>query len=111
MGMMAVFALVSSIVQVGFLYNEEALEPNLEKINPLSGLQRMFSMRSLAEGIKSLLKLILVSAVVWFLFKDELARLPHLSQLSVEEIMSYAGELAFRGFVSAQGVVFSCEVF
>lgn len=96
MGMMAVFALVSSIVQVGFLYNEEALEPNLEKINPLSGFQRIFSMRSLAEGIKSLLKLILVSAVVWFLVKDELPRLPYLSQLSVQEIMSYAGELAFR---------------
>ena len=45
-----IMSVVSSVAQVGFLINEEAMKFNLQKINPVSGLKRLFSLKSLFEG-------------------------------------------------------------
>lgn len=95
-GLLLVLSFISTVVQVGFLYNEEALDFDLEKINPLNGLRRIFSLRSLVEGLKSMLKLTLVTAVVYSLVKDEVALLPRLSFFSIEQIMAYTGGLTIR---------------
>ncbi len=94
--MLLLLSIVSTVVQVGFLYNEEAMNFDLEKINPMSGLKRIFSMKSLVEGLKSLLKLIFVCATVYWLVKDELQVLPRLSALSIEQIMAYTGTLTVK---------------
>lgn len=95
-GMLLLLSIISTVVQVGFLYNEEVLEFDLEKINPLNGLKRIFSMRALVEGLKSCIKLILVVAVVYSLVKDEVRLLPQLTFWSVEQILSYAGSLTVK---------------
>lgn len=58
-------ALVSSMVQVGFLLSSTPVSPSLQKINPLEGLKRMFSKRALVELLKSLLKLGGVALIVY----------------------------------------------
>ena len=40
-------AILASLVQHGFLLSLEPLKPNFSKINPLTGLKRLFSSRSL----------------------------------------------------------------
>ncbi|MBK7890249.1 MAG: EscU/YscU/HrcU family type III secretion system export apparatus switch protein [Bdellovibrionales bacterium] len=94
--MLLLLSIISTVVQVGFLYNEEVLEFDLEKINPLNGLKRLFSMRAMVEGLKSFIKLILVVAVVYSLVKDEVRLLPQLTFWSVEQILSYAGSLTVK---------------
>ncbi|MDX9731087.1 MAG: flagellar biosynthesis protein FlhB [Bdellovibrionales bacterium] len=94
--MLAVLSIASTVLQVGLLHNEEAMNFNLDKINPINGFKRIFSMKSVVEGIKSLLKLVLVMAVVYWLVKDEMQVLPRLSFLSVEQIMSYTGSLTVK---------------
>jgi len=47
----------------GPVFTFETLQPKLEKISPLKGLKRMFSTKSLAEFIKSILKLIIITTV------------------------------------------------
>lgn len=95
-GMLLLLSIISTVVQVGFLYNEEVLEFDLEKINPINGLKRLFSMRALVEGLKSCIKLTLVVAVVYSLVKDEVRLLPQLTFWSVEQILSYAGSLTVK---------------
>ena len=62
-------ATLSIIVQVGFLQIEDALEPKLEKIDPLNGFKRIFSLKSLMEGLTALVKIIMVGLVSCFGFK------------------------------------------
>lgn len=54
---------VTQFVQVGPLLTLHPLQPSLSKINPLSGMQRLFSMRSMMHAVISVLKLLVVLLV------------------------------------------------
>src|SRR3954469_18997844 len=51
-------------LQFGLLLSSESLMPSLEKTSPLSGLKRIFSMRSLSDFLKGLLKIAIVGGIV-----------------------------------------------
>ncbi len=57
LGMLATFMIS------GPVFTFETMKPKLEKISPLKGIKRLFSTRSLAEFIKSILKLVVLSLV------------------------------------------------
>ncbi len=48
--------LISSYMQVGFLFTTEPLMFKFDKINPLQGFKKIFSLKSLVEMTKSILK-------------------------------------------------------
>jgi flagellar biosynthetic protein FlhB len=65
-GLMLV-GLASSFAQVGFLFTFEPLQPNLGRLNPLSGMKKIFmSRRSTTEVGKNLLKVIIVGLVAYW---------------------------------------------
>jgi len=47
----------------GPVFTFETLQPKLEKISPMKGIKRLFSTKSLAELVKSILKLSIISTV------------------------------------------------
>ncbi|MES2964153.1 MAG: flagellar biosynthesis protein FlhB [Bdellovibrionota bacterium] len=96
LGMLGVMAVAGTVVQVGLLNNEEALEFKFEKLNPVAGFQRIFSLRSLVEGLKSIIKLCLVISVVTIMVKDQVVMVPTLVALSVNQLMIFMGELTVR---------------
>ena len=95
-GMLMIMGIGSSVVQTGLLNNEEAFEIDLERINPVSGMQRIFSLRALAEGIKAIFKLILVGAVVTVLVKEQIVKVPGLVSLSINQLVVFAGDITMR---------------
>ncbi len=94
----AVVGVASTFVQVGFLNVEDALAPKLEKLDPIQGFKRVFSMRSLVEGLKALAKIILVALVVGLIIKSEIIVFPKLINYSVEQLISYMGQTALKMF-------------
>jgi flagellar biosynthetic protein FlhB len=56
-----------NIAQVGFLFTTKPLMPKLERISPLKGLKRIFSVKTLSELVKSLIKVICLG---WLLYKN-----------------------------------------
>jgi len=64
LGMLMVFFIT------GPVFSFETLKPKLEKVSPLKGLKRLFSTRSLAEFIKSILKLVVISVACWVVVID-----------------------------------------
>lgn len=91
LGIAFIIGISSSLLQVGFLQVEDALTPKFEKLNPVSGLQRVFSLRALSEGVKALLKFILIGGVVYLVLKGEVQQLPFISQWDVSQITTYMG--------------------
>ena len=53
----------ASLLVGGWNFSVQALTPKLERLDPIKGLGRMFSMRSLVELVKSILKFLFISAV------------------------------------------------
>ena len=63
--MVMVVGVAGALAQGGFFLATSAVKPKLSKLNPLQGLKRLFSMRTLWEGGKMLLKASVVVLVVW----------------------------------------------
>lgn len=96
--MAGVISVVSTIAQTGILSVEDALMPDLSKINPLEGFKRVFSLKAFVEGFKSLLKLLAIGVVLYFLLKSEAAKIPLLINYNIEEILQYIGGILVRLF-------------
>jgi flagellar biosynthesis protein FlhB len=95
----------SSILQIGFLFSEEALSPNLEKINPLAGLKRLFSWKSLVEGLKSILKLCVIGYTAYLVLKGAADTLPRIGFLAPGQMLEYLGSEMFRMILGMGGVL------
>ncbi|ODN30682.1 flagellar biosynthesis protein FlhB [Fervidobacterium thailandense] len=59
----ALFALIVGLIQTRFLFTLKPLKLDLSRLNPITGLKRMFSLRSLFELAKAIFKLVIVGVV------------------------------------------------
>lgn len=66
------------------------LKPKGSRINPVSGLKRIFGLQGLIELGKSLLKLILLGAIAWWWASGALPGLMGLGRGSIEAQIAYA---------------------
>jgi len=96
LGGLVVIALVVNISQVGLKFSMKALIPTGAKFNPISKLKEMFfSSRSMVEVLKSLFKLIVISAFTYFVLADLVAKSTLLVELSMSEIMQFMLDSAY----------------
>jgi flagellar biosynthesis protein FlhB len=90
----------SSVLQVGFLQVEEALQFKFEKINPFSGFKRIFSLKAFVEGVKALIKIILISAVTYFVIKSEVHLFLRAMDWEVEQSLLFLSQILFKVLLS-----------
>ena len=75
----AAFGLLVEFLQAGPIFALEKVKPNLEHLNPASGVKKMFSLDNFVEVLKSIAKTAILFAVVYLVcanVMDELAWLP-----------------------------------
>ena len=65
-----VLGLAVNIGQVGFHVTAEALSPKWDRINPLSGLKRLFSLRGTVELVKGIAKMAIVGGICYSTIRD-----------------------------------------
>ena len=66
-----IIGLVTGFAQVGFVMSLESIKPSLEKINPLAGFKKLFSVNSIFEGIKAFLKSFIFGYIAWSVIKGQ----------------------------------------
>ena len=71
----AVIGIVGNVAQIGFLFTFEPIIPKLEKLNPVEGAKKIFSMKNLFEFFKNVVK---VSFLGYLLYKIIWASVPDL---------------------------------
>ncbi len=89
--LMAMIAIVAQLQQVKFLFTLEPLRPKPEKLNPVTGTAKLFSTRNLVKTIVNVLKIIVVSVVVWMAVSssaEEIAALPVLGVVEAFRTMT-----------------------
>jgi flagellar biosynthesis protein FlhB len=76
-GALIAMVLLASVVLGGWNFTTQALTPDFSRLNPLSGLKRLFGLHGVSELAKALLKCLVVGAVcagiVSWIFGDVLA--------------------------------------
>jgi flagellar biosynthesis protein FlhB len=85
-----------NVIQSGFMLTGEPMVPKLSKLNPLSGLKRLFSLRALVELLKSLIKVTIVGTTAYRMLKGEMDQIPALIALSTSEIVAFIGSVALK---------------
>ncbi len=86
-------AFLSDVVQVGWKPTTKPLKPKGNKINPISGFKRIFSVNSLAELIKSVAKIGLIIYICYSYLKDKWPLLYSLYDMPLMQALSLEAEL------------------
>lgn len=68
-----VVGVVLNYLQVGFLLTGETIKFKLSKLNPINGLKQMFSIRSLVELAKNLMKIAILTLVAYNYLRNKMA--------------------------------------
>lgn len=84
-----------NLAQVGLHFLPEKIAPDLQRLDPISGLQRMFSLENFVKLGLSLLKLGLVAAVAYVAVADQLDEICGLTALSTMQVGSFLLDLLF----------------
>lgn len=94
--MVVITGVASNILQFGFIFSPRSLELNLSRINPIEGVKRLTSLRSLLDLGKSLIKIAIVGYVAYLLIRREFYNFTMLVDADVNYILSYAGRVTLR---------------
>ena len=70
LGATAVLAVVATFAQTRMLVSAESLKPKFNRISPLQGFKRLFSLRSVVEALKGLLKITILLYLIYSYFQD-----------------------------------------
>ena len=89
-------AFVCNLLQVGFKVTTEPIKPNFGKMNPLSGMQKLFSVQSLFELGKSIAKIVLIAYVVYSYLKGEQTSIFLLYDMSLQQGIALMGNLTIN---------------
>jgi flagellar biosynthetic protein FlhB len=91
-----VLALATNVLQTGFLLLPQGLAPKFSHVNPWQGLQRLFSMHSIHELLKSLLKIGLVGYIAFLAVAADVEQFFSLSGQGIEDIARQLSSSALR---------------
>jgi flagellar biosynthetic protein FlhB len=90
--------LAGNIGQIGFEMHGESMHPKLTKLNPIAGLKKLVSLRSLVELVKSIIKILFIGGIAFGIVKKETTAMPALMQQEVVDILLFVGRVAFKIF-------------
>ncbi|HZY20757.1 MAG TPA: EscU/YscU/HrcU family type III secretion system export apparatus switch protein [Ramlibacter sp.] len=63
-------AVVGTVAQTGLVLSAGPLKLDLQRVNPMTGLRRIFSMRTLFDGARACLKLAVLLLAAWYALKS-----------------------------------------
>lgn len=94
-----VLALLVESLQTGFLLTFETLVPKLEKLNPLEGAKKFFSLKQYVELLKSSIKMVIVIWIVLDVIKNEFFMVLIAQQLTLWQLMAFTGNIIMKVIV------------
>ncbi len=106
-------AVMAPFLLGGWVFAPKALALKPERMDPLKGLKRMFSVQSIAEMVKGVLKTLLLIGVVAWVVSNERDNLFAMLAQPIELALPAFGRmlvLAFMAFVAALAVIALIDV-
>ena len=104
--LMYFIAIVSTVLSGGLVFSMGMVMPKFSKLNPLSGLQRIFGMKSLIELGKSIAKFVVVGGILLLQVSNHMDELLNLANMDLNQAIAIAGKLIVDAcFWLAMGLV------
>ena len=87
--------LVALFAQIGWLFSLEPLTPNLNKLNPINGIKRLFGVRAVMTALINFGKLLLVGSVAYATLSGSAAAILFSSTYEYQEMLLLGSDLLF----------------
>lgn len=104
-GMMMASIIASSLALGGWLISAKPLQPQLSRLSILKGLKRMFSIRSIVELVKSILKVVLVAGTLFLTLNNIMKDVLTLSMKPVTIAIKDSLSIATWSLISFSGAL------
>ncbi len=88
-------AIVISMAQTKLLVNFKSLKPKFDRMNPIQGIKKLFSLKGFIEVLKSLLKIFLLMYIIYICISKKLDMLPKLIDSTIDEVALFTGNVIF----------------
>ena len=105
-----VVGLAVNFFQVGRNVSAEKIQPKFDNLNPINGVGRMFSKRSLVELVKSVLKIVVIGFFIYNYLKDEIFTMPQFIFYDLGTSLAKMSEIIFTLAFQVIGVIFVLAV-
>ncbi len=92
----AVSGFAAGYFQVGALMSWEAVKPDLNKLNPIQGLKKIFSKKNLVEFLKNVIKLTFIGYLIYDVIVNSIPDLVTFSYGESDQIIPALGTLVKR---------------
>jgi flagellar biosynthetic protein FlhB len=102
----AVLGFASSVLQVGLNVSGKVLQFKGERLNPLSGITRMFSMQAGVECAKSIAKILIIGFIVYSFIRDKYSQIAGLTGSNYFTTCSIIGQLVWQVLLRAAVALF-----
>jgi flagellar biosynthetic protein FlhB len=103
--LVAAVAILAPVLLSGWLFTFQALAPDFSRLNPLSGLGRIFSWRGVIELGKAVLKSLLVGGMAAIVVWSERAEILGLVNEPLEPAIMHLGQLLGVTFLTVAGAL------
>ena len=97
--LMVLIALIAPTLLGGWSFSAKAMAPKFSKLNPVSGIKRMFSASALLELFKALAKFTLVISMAIFFMYTVFGEILALGIEPLKLAMAHSGELIIKAFI------------
>ncbi len=96
LGLLFIAAFLAPFVQIGPLFAPKAIKPDISKISLIKGWKRLFSMRSIMEFVKGILKLCVISLAAGIIIYPYFSNMEHVIGLPLPLLMNELYILVIR---------------
>ncbi len=96
---------LSSFMQIGWLFTTKPLEPDLSKFDPIKGMAKFVSKRSMLEVVKSLSKVLLIGYVAYQTVSGQFEQGLYLIDMPPVSTISYLSRIAFAVLLKTCGIL------
>jgi len=93
--MLFVVGLSVNLLQTGFVLSAHPLKFDIEKLNPISGMRRILSVRGIVRFLMSMMKIVVVGTVAYLSLRSEMRLLPATMELEVADLFKHVVRAAF----------------
>lgn len=94
--LIAIFlGIIPTVAQTRGLFTMKALKPKFSRLNPLSGIKKLFSMQSIVSILKGLIEVVIISVVIYNEIRDRMPKFIALMNAGVMQGVTYAALTIF----------------
>ncbi|MBM3568245.1 MAG: flagellar biosynthesis protein FlhB [Alphaproteobacteria bacterium] len=103
---LAVAAVLSHVLQHPITLSTEKLAPDIARLSPMAGFKRLFSLHTLTEFVKNLIKLVVVGVVMFVVLRPEVIKLSTAVGIEPIQVLELIRKLVMKALIAVLAILF-----